>query len=209
MNQEQTRSLEEIRNLLSHLHGEVAALEANYAEVLLVLKSFAKTANVDDLTGLLRRNAFFETWGAMLEECRRLGESCGVLMIDIDHFKKINDTYGHPTGDEVIKRVSSLLKQFESPNCFAGRLGGEEFAVVVRGSDAEIASVAEFIRRGTERLEGEEVGAAGTPRRWKCTVSIGAAAGGRTPDDRDRLVQAADAALYRAKQGGRNRVQAA
>ena len=61
-------------------------------------------------------------------------------MIDIDHFKRMNDTHGHATGDEVIKRVATLLKQFESPNCIVGRIGGEEFAVAIKGTDAEISA---------------------------------------------------------------------
>lgn len=117
-------SLEEIRHLLSHLNGEVTALESSYTQVLSVLRKFEKFADTDDLTGLLRRRAFFQTWEALLQECQRLNQTCGVLMIDIDHFKNINDTHGHATGDEVIKRIASLLKQYESPVCLVSRLGG-------------------------------------------------------------------------------------
>ena len=125
-------SLEEIRHLLSHLHGEVTALESSYTQVLSVLRKFEKAVDTDDLTGLLRRRAFFQTWETLLQECQRLNEACGVLMIDIDHFKHVNDTHGHPTGDEVIKRIASLLKQYESPSCIVSRLGGEEFAVALK-----------------------------------------------------------------------------
>jgi diguanylate cyclase (GGDEF)-like protein len=205
-------SLEGIRHLLSHLHGEITALEESYSQVLLVLRRLEGTCNTDDLTGLLRRRAFFQKWQVLLDECRKLNEDCGVLMIDIDHFKKINDTHGHPTGDEVIKRVAQLLKQYESPNCIVGRFGGEEFAVAIRGKDAEILGVAEFIRRGAERLHGPVIGKDGEPLsgvEWKCTLSVGMASAQKVAFDASRLLKAADEALYAAKQSGRNRVKAA
>lgn len=205
-------SLREIRHLLSHLHGEVTALEDSYSQVLLVLRKFEGAANIDDLTGLLRRRAFFQKWNALLEECNRLEQSCGVLLIDIDHFKKVNDTHGHPTGDEVIKRISSLLKQYESPNCFAGRFGGEEFAVVIKGTDAEVLGIAEMIRRQAERMHGSVIGSDGKPDRsveWKCTVSVGMASSHKEGFDASRLLKVADEALYEAKQKGRNQVRAA
>ncbi|MFL5814477.1 MAG: GGDEF domain-containing protein, partial [Bdellovibrionia bacterium] len=135
MNQEHLEeSLREIRQVLSLLHGEITVLEDHYSRVLLVLERFEGAADIDDLTGLLRRRAFFRKWQALLDACEKLQKNCGVLMIDIDHFKKVNDTHGHPTGDEVIKRVASLLKQYESPRCLVSRLGGEEFAVAIQGT---------------------------------------------------------------------------
>lgn len=205
-------SLREIRHLLSHLHGEVTALEESYSQILLVLRKFEGICEIDDLTGLLRRRGFFQKWQALLDECQRLNENCGVLMIDIDHFKRMNDTHGHQTGDEVLKRVSSLLKQFESPNCFAGRLGGEEFAVAIRGTDAEILGIAEMIRRSVERMHGPVIGSDGQPSsavEWKCTLSAGMASARKDGYDASRLLKAADEALYTAKQKGRNQVQAA
>ncbi len=206
-------SLEGIRHLLSHLHGEVTALEASYSQVLRVLRRFEDKCDIDDLTGLLRRGSFFEKWEALLRECERLNENCGVLMIDIDHFKKVNDTHGHPTGDEVLKRVGELLKQYVSPNCIVGRLGGEEFVVAVKGSDAEVLGLAEFIRRGAERLHGPVVGSDGKPSssvEWKCTLSVGMASALKSKQyDASRLLKAADEALYVAKAKGRNQVRAA
>lgn len=205
-------SLEGIRHLLSHLHGEVTALEDSYSQVLLVLRKFEGVCDVDDLSGLLRRKAFFQRWETLLQECQRMNENCGVLLIDIDHFKRVNDTHGHPTGDEVIKRVSSLLKQYESPNCIVGRYGGEEFTLAVRGSDAEILGMAEFIRRGAERLHGPIIGPDGTPERgveWKCTLSVGMASARKVGYDAPRLLKVADTALYEAKQKGRNQVRSA
>jgi diguanylate cyclase (GGDEF)-like protein len=203
-------SLEEIRHLLSHLHGEVTALEASYSAVLSVLQKFEGVANTDDLTGLLRRRSFFQIWESLLAECQTLNESSGVLMIDIDHFKLVNDTHGHATGDEVIKRVASLLKQYASPNCVVSRLGGEEFAVALKGTDAELLGVAEFIRRGAEKLHGPVVGADGKSDaqvEWKCTLSVGVASARSCGYDASRLLKAADEALYEAKKKGRNQVR--
>jgi diguanylate cyclase (GGDEF)-like protein len=213
MNQEHLEeSLREIRHLLSLLHGEVTVLEESYSRVLLVLERFEGAADLDDLTGLLRRRAFFRKWQALLDVCVRLQENCGVLVVDIDHFKKINDTHGHPTGDEVIKRVASLLKQYESPRCLVSRLGGEEFAVAIQGTDAEMLGIAELIRRGAERMHGATIGFDGKPSEkveWKCTLSVGMASAQKSSYDAARLLKAADEALYRAKQKGRNQVSAA
>jgi len=204
--------LQGIRHLLSHLHGEITALEQNYSEILHVLRKFERACDIDDLTGLLRRAEFFRKWQALLEECERVGDQCGVLLIDIDHFKRVNDTHGHPTGDEVIKSVSSLLKQYESPSCIVSRYGGEEFAIAFRGTDAEVLGVAEFIRRGAERLHGPVIGSDGQPSstvEWKCTLSVGMASARKVGFDAPRLLTAADQALYEAKRKGRNQVRAA
>ncbi len=212
MDQKQLQtSLEGIRHLLSHLCGEVTALESSYEQLLLVLRKVESTADLDDLTGLLRRRAFFGKWNELLSECQRLNQGTGVLMIDIDFFKRVNDTHGHATGDEVIKKVASLLKQYESPNCIPCRLGGEEFAVAIRGNDAEVLAIAEFIRRGAERLHGPVIGSDGksSNAEWKCTISIGMASAGFTGHDPSRLLKAADEALYEAKKKGRNQVRAA
>src|SRR5688500_15523798 len=105
MDQEQMKTnLEGIRQLLSHLHGEVTALESSYSQVLQVLRKLEGESSVDDLSGLYRRKPFFQKWEALLSECAKMNENCGMLLIDIDHFKNINDTHGHQTGDEVIAR---------------------------------------------------------------------------------------------------------
>jgi two-component system, cell cycle response regulator len=205
-------SLREIQNLLSHLHGEVAVLETSYSRILLVLERFENAADFDDLTGLMRRRTFFRQWQALLTECERLGQESGVLMIDIDHFKRINDTHGHPTGDEVIARIATLLKQFESPSCHVSRIGGEEFAIAARGTDAELLGMAEMIRRGAERLHGPVIGSDGKPSsrvEWKCTLSVGMASVRGSGSDASRLLKTADDALYAAKRKGRNQVNAA
>lgn len=201
-------NLKGIRQLLSHLHGEVTALETSYSQVLQVLRKLEGDATTDDLSGLYRRRPFFEKWDAVLDECKRLDQNCGILLLDIDHFKSINDTHGHQTGDEVIQRVAGLLKQFETPRCFTGRYGGEEFAVAVKGTDAEILGLAEMIRRGVERLYGAVPGTDGKVQ-WKCTISIGMSSAAKDGYDSEKLIKSADDALYEAKRLGRNQVRAA
>jgi diguanylate cyclase (GGDEF)-like protein len=201
-------NLKGIRQLLSHLHGEVSALETSYSQVLQVLRKLEGDATHDDLSGLYRRKPFFEKWEELLGTCQKLGENCGMLLIDIDHFKLINDTHGHQTGDEVIQRVAALVKQYETPRCFTGRYGGEEFAVAVKGTDAEILGLAEMLRRGVERLYGAVAGTDGKVQ-WKCTVSIGMSSAAKDGYDSERLVKSADDALYDAKRRGRNQVRSA
>ncbi|MBC7385437.1 MAG: GGDEF domain-containing protein [Cryobacterium sp.] len=201
-------NLKGIRQLLSHLHGEVTALETSYSQVLQVLRKLEGDASTDDLSGLYRRRTFFDMWDSMLKECEKMNENCGMLLIDIDHFKIINDTHGHQTGDEVIQRVAGLVKQFETPRCFTGRYGGEEFAVAVKGTDAEILGLAEMMRRGVERLYGAVAGTDGKVQ-WKCTISIGMSSAAKDGFDSEKLIKAADEALYEAKRRGRNQVRAA
>jgi diguanylate cyclase (GGDEF)-like protein len=209
MDQEQMETnLKGIRQLLSHLHGEIAALETSYSQVLTVLRKLEGDATHDDLSGLYRRKPFFQKWEELLRECAKLNDNCGMLLIDIDHFKAINDTHGHQTGDEVIARVAALVKQYESPRCFTGRYGGEEFAVAVRGSDAEILGLAEMLRRGVERLYGSVPGTEGKVQ-WKCTVSIGMASSSKDGYEGEKLIKHADEALFDAKKRGRNQVRAA
>jgi diguanylate cyclase (GGDEF)-like protein len=106
--------------------------------------------------------------------------------------------------------VAALLKQYESPGCVVSRIGGEEFAVALKGTDAEILGVAEFIRRGAERLHGAVVGADGDANsqvEWKCTLSVGMASSKTAGFDAHKQLQQADEALYEAKRKGRNQVR--
>lgn len=203
-----------IQGLLSELHGDVESLGQSYAKILELLGRLESSSQRDDLTGLLRRNAFFSKWESLLRECEQAGRECGVLLIDIDHFKRVNDTMGHATGDAVICAVAEVLQKYEAetPKAIAARLGGEEFALVAEGTEAELLSLAQQIRRTVETLHGPAVKAdsQASPTEWRCTVSIGTASSvvQRTLDAQELLRQA-DEALYAAKEGGRNRVSAA
>lgn len=210
LNQQTAQDLEDIHNLLSQLHSDVSTLEAAYSEVLHVLRRFDHLAHTDELTGLLRRNAFFGRWHELLERCRQANENSGVLLIDVDHFKKVNDTHGHAAGDEVLQRLGDLLKGFESSEVVVGRLGGEEFVVAAKGSEHKLQFMAEQIRRHAERIPDELSTSPQSGEKPAVSVSIGVASvseAGRT--DPHELLAQADARLYKAKRSGRNRVTAA
>jgi diguanylate cyclase (GGDEF)-like protein len=201
--------LEGIHTLLSHLHGEVTALEESYTQVLRVIRKLEGACETDDLTGLLRRRPFFQKWEVLLEECRRFNDDCGIILIDIDHFKRVNDTFGHPAGDEVIKRIASMLKQFQSPSCVVSRYGGEEFALAVQGSNEKMLVLAETIRQEAEGIRVPVISIKGKSEELSCTLSVGVASARSVGYDAPRLLQSADIALYDAKSKGRNRVKSA
>ena len=135
-----------------------------------------------------------------LGSCRRNNETFGILMIDLDRFKTVNDTHGHEVGDRVLCEVAELMRNSLREGDTVARLGGEEFLVVLRniGPQATV-DVAEALRR---RIEDEVQVADG----WNCTVSVGALHVSDAISDSDSLIAAADCALYRAKEHGRNMV---
>jgi diguanylate cyclase (GGDEF)-like protein len=156
-------------------------------------------ANTDGLSGLLNRRAFDVALDYELRWHRDDSQPLALLLIDLDHFKAINDMHGHHTGDEVIRRVSHLLRANSRPVDSVARYGGEEFAVILKGMDLHQAkSVAERLRREIE-------GMVNLPESIGVTVSIGVAM--KTRDDTvASLVKRSDEALYLAKRSGRNRV---
>jgi len=159
----------------------------------------------DDLTGLLNRRAIQQRLRGEAERLRRYGQAYSVLSIDVDHFKKINDRFGHPAGDEVLRAMGRVLRQVGRSVDHVARTGGEEFWMLVPSTGIEGAlQVAERLRRAV----GEMVVA--TPRGdVTLTVSIGVAVATEPQEPPEALMQRLDAALYRAKQGGRNRVELA
>ena len=160
----------------------------------------------DGLTGLYNRRAFGELLvAAIANEDRRPGGSLGLAILDLDHFKKLNDTYGHPAGDAALRSLARLLDQHLRKGDQAARYGGEEFVVILPGSDAERSfGAAERLRAALEKHRFVFEGA-----RIPLSASLGVAVwpgDGREPEP---LLAAADRALYAAKQAGRNRVVAA
>ncbi|HEY8584366.1 MAG TPA: GGDEF domain-containing protein, partial [Capillimicrobium sp.] len=160
-----------------------------------------RASALDPLTGLLNRTSLEGRFGELAEQARLTGDPVAVLVLDLDHFKAINDTHGHARGDEVLREVATTirgqLRSFE----LAYRLGGEEFLVVLPGLGlAEGAEVAERLRRSILELE---------PDGLDVTVSVGVSAGSGDEVELARLFQAADAALYAAKGAGRNRTRVA
>ncbi len=160
-------------------------------------------AQTDSLTGLANRRHFMALAEQELEHCSRYGSALAVLMADIDRFKKINDTHGHKCGDAVIRRMAELCRKTLRSADVVGRLGGEEFSVLLPETDLrQAAEVAELLRQRIGQAEvhtdsGEAI---------RFTVSIGVA--GRTDKNADieTLLAQADEALYAAKNSGRNKV---
>jgi diguanylate cyclase (GGDEF)-like protein/PAS domain S-box-containing protein len=157
----------------------------------------------DHLTGVANRARFFELGEAEEARWRRFGRPLSALMLDADYFKRINDTHGHAMGDLVLKKLAEAAQEVLRATDVIGRLGGEEFGILLPGLDLESAHlVGERVRSAIERLrvraEGCEVA---------FTVSIGVATMGGAVDSVGRLLKHADRALYAAKRNGRNRVE--
>lgn len=156
----------------------------------------------DSLTGLLKHSRIKEQVDIELSRAQRTGDKLSVVMVDLDHFKQINDSYGHPAGDKVIKAMAHLLRQRLRKMDAVGRYGGEEFvAVLPRCSRAEAQALMEDIRK-----RFRDISFTVDQKTFHVTLSAGIAAFEPDIERADQLLQEADAALYRAKSDGRNRV---
>ena len=159
-------------------------------------------SNRDGLTGLFNRRYLQERLENMVNEAARSGTPLAVIMLDIDHFKKINDRYGHKAGDDVIRFIARVIKNSTRKVDVAARYGGEEFIVLLHNTTAEGAvTVAEKIR---EIIQGAVVPADGN--QLAVTASFGVSAYPELARSTHDLVKSADEALYRSKENGRNRV---
>ncbi|MGD8486458.1 MAG: sensor domain-containing diguanylate cyclase [Chloroflexota bacterium] len=186
------------RRLLTWAANEVArAFERTYA-----LEAAERGAKIDALTGLPNRRYFNEALAMIESPRRRANDSIGILMIDIDHFKILNDRFGHATGDQVLRAVSTAIARAVRDEDTPARYGGEEFAVLLRQAEAEQAlEVGERIRRAVVKLHPASLGIS-----EPVTVSVGVAVSGPDGPPVRRLVERADQALYKAKRQGRDRV---
>jgi diguanylate cyclase (GGDEF)-like protein len=182
-------------------------IHASTAESLLLrlrndelIRELEQQVRRDGLTGLGNRNHFVATGCMELERAARYQHSLALLMVDIDHFKKINDTCGHLAGDEALKAVSRVCEEMvRTTDCLA-RLGGEEFAVLIPQTALDQASaVAERLRAAVAGLRCDLQGSVVT-----LTVSIGVAIAEKSGEDLSSLMQRADLAMYEAKSKGRN-----
>jgi diguanylate cyclase (GGDEF)-like protein len=164
-----------------------------------VLAASELEARTDRLTGLYNRRAWDES---LAHECARqhlLGAPLSVLVLDLDYFKKLNDSRGHAAGDDALARVAGVLRKTARKTDLVARLGGEEFGLLLPGcSTRDAERIAEEVRRNIEQES----------QHWDCaiTVSVGVATVSGQVVDGNRLVQTADEALYAAKRSGRNRV---
>jgi diguanylate cyclase (GGDEF)-like protein len=169
------------------------------AEVRTELRRLAST---DELTGVANRREFLNLLQRSIDLARNSGEMLAVAIFDIDHFKRVNDTYGHPAGDAVIRKVAAIALDTVRSQDVVGRIGGEEFAIILSGcTPGEAFTICERLRVAVqqERLELE------TGDAFCVTVSTGIAAI-RETDDARSLIARADEALYSAKNDGRDRV---
>ncbi len=158
-------------------------------------------AMVDSLTNILNRNAYNLKIGQLVHEFKRYKEPWALLVLDIDHFKSFNDTYGHKTGDKVLKSVAGTIKDSIRLSDHVFRYGGEEFVVILSRIDKQSTSnLSEKIRKAIERdyyVDGD--------KKLQVTISIGAAIIGEN-DSETSLFERADKALYQAKENGRNQI---
>src|SRR5205085_4733073 len=154
------------------------------------------------LTGLANRRRIDRELPLQLASARERGVPLSVAIIDLDHFKRVNDRYGHATGDDVLRAVARILLDNIRSSDLLARMGGEEFVVLYNGTGIAVATEAcERLRHAVEGFDWSHVAPGLTQ-----TISVGVCEAADSPDVRD-LVERADAALYRAKRGGRNRVQ--
>ena len=181
---------------------EAAAREVSAALSRAYAHQAAETrASIDGLTGLPNRRHFDEL-AAVLGRGRRAGDSLGILMLDIDHFKSLNDRHGHAAGDDVLRAVAGAIAGAVRVDDTPARYGGEEFVVILRqATRVQAVDVAERIRTAVSNLGAEEIGVPG-----RVTLSVGAAVGEGSAVRVHDLVEQADRALYEAKRKGRDRV---
>ncbi len=160
-------------------------------------------ANTDYLTGLYNRRAFMNILNNLFNDFKEFNNKFSVILLDIDDFKKINDTYGHDVGDEVIKDIADVLRKYLRPEDIPARIGGEEFAVLITNADKNVAmNVAERLRNVMENrhlfIDENTV--------IDYTASFGVASVDKNINSPSELLKVADNNLYRAKKEGKNRV---
>jgi diguanylate cyclase (GGDEF)-like protein len=193
-----------IRKLQTQLEEKTANLEAEIARRIKAEEELKRLAALDSLTGINNRRTFFELAEIEMERALRYGNSITLLMMDIDHFKKVNDCFGHLAGDQILINVANLCRKNLRSFDLVARYGGEEFIAMLPRTDLQVGeSIAERMRRLVKKKE------------YNCkqhtitvTMSVGVAEVDRAkPVTLETLIEQADQALYQAKRSGRNRVE--
>lgn len=167
--------------------------------------NLARLASTDVLTGLANRSRFFSAADAAVTVAREEGGALGVMMIDLDHFKRVNDSHGHDAGDRALQAIGALLLAHLPGDAVAARLGGEEFAVLMPGhSGGRLTGAAESLRRAVEACDASDVAAG---MRFSCSIGLSELRADEPTIE--AALSRADRALYAAKRGGRNCVRSA
>ena len=166
----------------------------------------SRLATTDALTGLANRGHALETLQTMATRAQRKHEPMGVILLDVDHFKQVNDQHGHPAGDQVLQEIARILQAGIRTYDLAARYGGEEFLLLCDGAD--LATTTEIAERIRANVASHRFVLAQNSQ-LQVTVSLGLHVGSTSADAAMALIEAADQALYRAKQAGRNRVESA
>jgi diguanylate cyclase (GGDEF)-like protein len=175
-------------------------IQVEYRRAMEQLRRMAVT---DELTGAHNRRAFFELAGRLFEDAQTHAAPLAALMLDLDHFKQINDGYGHAVGDAALRQFAAMVQALLPATHLFGRLGGEEFALLAPGADAQTATeLAEQLRAAVAELT-----LAAAPSHLRMTVSIGVATLCEGAADLDALLRQADDRLFEAKRDGRNQVR--
>lgn len=186
--------------------SDVTAIKKAETELLGLTAQLRTLATTDGLTGLSNRRAFDQVLQLEMGKCAQLSRDLALIMIDVDHFKAYNDLYGHPSGDECLRKIGQCLSSIVRSDDVAARYGGEEFAIILPGAGIEEAKA--LAERALGALEQIALVHAGNPK-GIVSVSAGIATVDMVGEDIERLLAGADGALYRAKANGRDRVEVA
>ncbi|GHV63252.1 hypothetical protein AGMMS49587_12670 [Spirochaetia bacterium] len=209
--QEIHHELKALRDLADSLRDEINLRNLNMAALQERESRFRYLANHDPLTGALNRRSFMERAGHELRTAALMRASCGIVMMDLDHFKIFNDTWGHQAGDEVLRHVVTIIGAQLRKNDFMGRYGGEEFVFFFSHTDRNTGlTIAERMREAiagsTIRVESAHVAITASFGVCIAAPVEGPVADGMAAISLESIIHNADLALYRAKAEGRNRV---
>jgi diguanylate cyclase (GGDEF)-like protein len=192
--------------LTSRLYGMRERMRQQREQLAAALERIRELATRDELTGCLNRRAMLERLAEESLRCTRLGEVMCLVLLDLDHFKRINDLHGHAAGDNVLRSFADVARRELRGADLLARWGGEEFLLMLGATDVEQG--VRCVQRLLDTLAGEDIAIATGQR----TVSVTASAGlveCRGGESLDEVLERADQALYRAKAGGRNRLEKA